>query len=102
MYNCTTVIFDLPSEEGNTSTWLKNPSVMLSQCYRTYKLNHFFHIIAIIQKMQVDLRSLGGTTFSSSNERHSYNHQSDIGIWKAVVKQQRGPENIKRSLDDGM
>jgi len=89
MYNCTTAIFDLPSEEGNMSMQLKNPSVMLSQCYRTYKSNHFFHILMIIQKMQVDLRSLGGMTFSSSNKRHPYNRWSNIGIWKAMVKNNR-------------
>jgi len=42
MYNRTATIFDLPSEEGNTNVWLKSLSVMLSQCHRTYKANHFF------------------------------------------------------------
>jgi hypothetical protein len=31
MYSCAATIFNLPSEEGNTSAWLKSPSVMLSQ-----------------------------------------------------------------------
>lgn len=42
MYNQTATIFDFPSEEGNTSAWLKSSLVMLSQCCGNLQGESFF------------------------------------------------------------
>ncbi len=42
MYNHTATVFDLPSEEGNMSAWLKSLSVMLSQSYGNLQGESFF------------------------------------------------------------